>query len=101
MSRFNFWCGSPEAGDRRKVCRRIDQGGQSHGGRTGLRQLCVFDDLEKPDTVILFEKWKSMAALKSHIEQPYIVSLLKLLGDIGAAPTITLLGPLAGPKSAP
>jgi quinol monooxygenase YgiN len=67
----------------------------------GCESYLFYEDLEEPGTVILFEKWKSVAALKSHLEKPYTVSLLKLLGDIGAEPTIQLLGPLGAQKPAP
>jgi quinol monooxygenase YgiN len=67
----------------------------------GCESYAFYDDLEQPGTVILFEKWKNTAALKSHFEQPYTAALLKLLADIGGEPTIQLLGPLAAPKAAP
>ncbi|HEY1786356.1 MAG TPA: antibiotic biosynthesis monooxygenase [Pirellulales bacterium] len=67
----------------------------------GCETYAFYADLEHPGTVILFEKWKSTAALQSHIEQPYTASLLKLMADIGAEPTIQLLGPLPPPKPAP
>ena len=51
--------------------------------------------------MILFEKWKSTGGPEAHIKQPYVVSLLKLLADIGAEPTMQLLEPLAGQKPAP
>ena len=60
----------------------------------GNEMYALFEDREQPGTVILFEKWKSIAALKSHIEQPYVQSLLKLFGELGIEPDITLLGPL-------
>jgi quinol monooxygenase YgiN len=67
----------------------------------GCESYTFYDDLEQPGTVILFEKWKNTAALKSHFEQPYTAALLKRLADIGAEPTIQLLGPLAAQKAAP
>ncbi|HEX4143805.1 MAG TPA: antibiotic biosynthesis monooxygenase [Pirellulales bacterium] len=66
----------------------------------GCEAYTFYEDLEHPGTVILFEKWKNTEALKSHIEQPYTVALLKLLADIEAEPSIQLLGPLGGQKPA-
>jgi (4S)-4-hydroxy-5-phosphonooxypentane-2,3-dione isomerase len=67
----------------------------------GCEAYVFYEDLEHPGTVILFEKWKNTEALKSHIEQPYTASLLKLLADIEAEPSIQLLGPLGAQKLAP
>jgi quinol monooxygenase YgiN len=67
----------------------------------GCEMYSFFDDLEQPGTVIVFEKWKSVAALKSHLEQPYTQSLLKLLGELKVEPEIRLLSSLPAPKTAP
>jgi quinol monooxygenase YgiN len=67
----------------------------------GCEMYAFFKDLEKPDTIILLEKWKSVAALKTHLAQPYTVSLLKALGDLKVEPEIHLLNPLSASKPAP
>jgi quinol monooxygenase YgiN len=60
----------------------------------GCGEYKFYKDLEKPGTIVLFEKWKSIEALKSHIKQPYIVSFLKFMDEIGSGPKVQLLQPL-------
>jgi quinol monooxygenase YgiN len=67
----------------------------------GCEAYDLCKDLEQPGTVVLFEKWKSRAALKEHLAQPYTVALLKVLGEIEAAPDIRILSPVSLSKSAP
>ncbi|HEX4147164.1 MAG TPA: antibiotic biosynthesis monooxygenase [Pirellulales bacterium] len=67
----------------------------------GNEMFVFFEHLEQPGTVILFEKWKNIAALKSHLEQPHTIPWLKFTGDIGVQATIGILGPLGAAKSAP
>lgn len=67
----------------------------------GCEMYALFQDLEQPDTFVLLEKWKSIAALKTHLAQPYTVSLLKTLGELKVEPDIRILGPLPSPKPAP
>ena len=67
----------------------------------GNEMFVFFEHLEQPGTVILFEKWKNIAALKSHLEQPHTIPWLKFTGDIGVEATIGILGQLDAPKSAP
>ncbi len=74
---------------------------KSSEAEPGCEMYAFFKDLEKPDTIILFEKWKSVAALKTHLAQPYTVSLLKALGDLKVEPEIHLLNPLPTSKPAP
>ena len=81
-------------GTEAKFAAEVAKAVKATAAEPGNEMYAVFEDLEQPGTVILFEKWKSTAALKAHIEQPYIGSLLTLMADIGAEPIITLLGPL-------
>jgi quinol monooxygenase YgiN len=67
----------------------------------GNEMFVFFEHREQPGTVILFEKWKNIAALKSHLEQPHTIPWLKFTGDIGAEATIGILGQFDAPKSAP
>ncbi len=70
-------------------------------GEPGCDMYSFFEDREQPGTVILFEKWKNTAALKSHIEQPYIKTFLAFMNEIGTAPSVNLLGVLSEAKPAP
>lgn len=36
----------------------------------GCDMYALFQDVEQPETVVLFEKWKSIAALKTHLCSP-------------------------------
>jgi len=67
----------------------------------GNEMFVFFEHLEQPGIVILFEKWKNIAALKSHLEQPHTIPWLKFTGDIGVEATIGILGKLDAPKSSP
>ena len=85
-------------GTEEKFAAEAAKAAKATAAEPGCEHYAFFEDLEAPGTVILFEKWKSTAALKSHLEQPYTVSLLKQIVDIGAEPTIQLLRPLPAPK---
>ena len=88
-------------GTEEKLAPEAAKAAKATAAEPGCEGYSFYRDLEEPGTVILFEKWKSIAALGAHIKQPYVVSLLKLLGDIGAEPTMQLLQPLAVQKPAP
>jgi quinol monooxygenase YgiN len=64
----------------------------------GNEMFVFYDDLDQPGDVILFEKWKNLAALKAHQKAPHTVPWLKFTGDIGVEATIGILVPLAAPK---
>lgn len=38
-------------------------------------------DTDKPGTIVLIERWKSVAALEAHLKQPYTQAFLKTLPD--------------------
>ena len=65
----------------------------------GNEMFVFYQHLEQPGTVILFEKWKNLAALKAHQQAPHTIPWLKFTGDIGVEATIGILGPL-GAKAA-
>lgn len=52
-------------------------------------------DSEKPGRFVLYEEWKDVAALDSHLKQPYLVKLLadfdRLLSE---PPKLTVLRPI-------
>ena len=88
-------------GTEEKLAAEAAKAAKATATEPGCEAYTFYEDLEHPGTVILFEKWKNTAALKSHIEQPYTASLLKLLADLEAEPSIQLLGPLGTQKPAP
>jgi quinol monooxygenase YgiN len=55
-------------------------------------------DLDTPDRYLLFERWKSVAALKEHLAAAHTQEFLRLVGELGdGPPQIQLFTPLAGP----
>jgi quinol monooxygenase YgiN len=64
----------------------------------GNEMFVFYKHLEQPGTVILFEKWKNIAALEAHQTAPHTVPWLKFTGEIGVEATIGILGPLEAPK---
>jgi quinol monooxygenase YgiN len=60
----------------------------------GNEMFVFYKHLEQPGTVILFEKWKNLAALEAHQKAPHTIPWLKFAGEIGVEATIGILGPL-------
>jgi quinol monooxygenase YgiN len=64
----------------------------------GNEMFVFYKHLEQPGTVILFEKWKNLAALEAHQKAAHTVPWLKFTGEIGVEATIGILGPLESSK---
>jgi len=64
----------------------------------GNEKFVFYQHLEQPDTVILFERWKNLTALKAHQAAPHTVPWLEFTKKIGVEATIGILGPLGSSK---
>ncbi len=61
----------------------------------GCMSYDLHTDPDKPGTIVLIERWKTMAALESHIKQPYTQAFLKTLPEWSAgAPEFKVLLPV-------
>lgn len=52
----------------------------------GCQAYELHEDAEHPGTYILFEKWASLTAIKVHMDEQYTKDILKLFGEVAAAP---------------
>lgn len=45
----------------------------------GCIDYAMAQDLADPDTLILFERWKDMAALEAHMQAPHVAEFQKVM----------------------
>ena len=69
------------------------------GTATRKEPGCVSYDLstdpDKPGTIVLIERWKSVAAIEAHLKQPYTQAFLKTMPEWSAgAPEFKILLPV-------
>lgn len=81
-------------GNEEKFAAEAAKAAKATAAEPGCESYSFHTDLEHPGTIILFERWKNVAALRAHISKPYIASLLKLIGEVAEEPTIQILSPL-------
>lgn len=61
----------------------------------GALEYEVSVSVENPNELVLYERWVSLAALDSHLKQPYLKKLLADFGELLAEPPkVSLMKPL-------
>ena len=65
----------------------------------GCKSYALTRDAENPAKFLLYERWESVAALESHLEQPYTKSFVSKFGDLLEESGVAVMKPIApGPK---
>lgn len=63
----------------------------------GCLQYEVHKSLDKPGSYVIFEKWKNLAAIESHLNEEHTKAVLAVVGEVGdGTPEIKVFAPLDG-----
>lgn len=70
--------------------------GQATLKEAGCSAYDFHNDADKPDTIVLFEKWANVSALEAHLNQPHTKALIQLLEQVVAEPiSLRILVPVS------
>jgi quinol monooxygenase YgiN len=85
-----------KAGMEQKFAEAASKASQATMKEPGCGIYDFNSDSDKPGTIFVFEKWKNVAALESHLKQPHTIELIKVIEQIAADPlSLKVLTPLS------